>query len=219
MYAQVADLQVEKEVFLTEVTAYSVWSLSPSPIWTWLSAAAALSLPCIDQDLASAALLKIVFQYLLSNSLMLCSFSALPDALSSSSSVPWSEHTPHRRGPRPYLQPEIQTGARTFFEQSASVSTGTCALWHSKTIPALSPCGSAQSWAAMAGPCVPLLNNCSHSGCVYPLSLSSSVQPMAANSSLHMRQSPWELAAEPAVLSKLSSNHKQQHQQPPRYRA
>lgn len=77
-----------------------------------------------------------------SASLMLCSLSALPAAPSSGSSVPWPEHTSHRRHPRPSLQHQIWAMARpsVVSRPLASVHTEACAMWHAETITVPSPC-------------------------------------------------------------------------------
>lgn len=105
-------------------------------------------------------------------------------------------------------------------EQSASVSTGTCALWHTKTITALSPLvlhSPEQQWQTAV--CISSLTAVTVGVSIhYPSALV--FQSMVPSSSLHMRQSPGELVAEPAVsIQTESSNHKQQPQQPLRHSA
>lgn len=105
-------------------------------------------------------------------------------------------------------------------EQSASVSTGTCALWHTKTITALSPLvlhSPEQQWQAPV--CISSLTAVTVAVSIHhPSALV--FQSMVPSSSLHMRQSPGELVAEPAVsIQTESSNHKQQPQQPLRHSA
>lgn len=129
-----------------------------------------------------------------SESLMLCSLSALPTALSHSSSVPLQSTPPIEEASGHICSTKSkQWPVFPVSEQLPPVSIGICVLWHAKTISALSPCGPTQSWAATAGPCVPLFTNCRRSGCVYPPSLSSSVS-MVPSSSLHIRQSPGSAA-------------------------